>query len=291
MDFPGANDIISHVSNPNCIDSFSALRFQLLAWAETAVPPIVEHGPRGTKNIAITFDACPTGRPDEYDDQVIDLLLREKVPATLFMSGRWVEKNPEKAKFLAGQPQFEIADHSYYHPHMMEKPDDRDLRELKRTQRIIKKVTGKTPRYFRPPFGEVDDRIVKLAASVGLVTIQYDIASGDPDPNLSAKRIARVVLRDAQGGSIIVFHMNKNGVHTAEELPPIIEGLREKGFKLVTVGEMLREEKPDKKATKAHGKNDSATDGHTCTRVSTRNRRVQADGYGSTDDVYQCASV
>lgn len=226
--------------------------FNSFASAEAPTPLIVEHGQRDSRKIALTFDACPTGRPDEYDDKVIDVLMREKVPATLFMSGRWVEKNPEKAKLLASHPQFEIAAHSYYHPHMMEKPDDRDVRELKRTQAVIRKVTGKTPRYFRPPYGEADERIVKLAASAGLVTIQYDIASGDPDPNLSPQRIARIILRDAKGGSIIVFHMNKNGVHTAEVLPQIIEGLRKKGFKLVTVGELLNEDKLNK-ATKGVG--------------------------------------
>ncbi len=206
-------------------------------------PLIVEHGPRNGGKVALTFDACPTGKPDEYDEQVAEVLLREKVPATIFMSGRWVEKNPEKAKFLAAQQQFEIAAHSYYHPHMMEKPDDRDMREFKATQAVIRKVTGKTPRYFRPPYGEVDERVAKLAAQAGLVTIQYDIPSGDPDPGLSPQRIARTVLRDAKGGSIIVFHMNRNGLHTAEALPEIIEGLRKKGFKLVTVGELLREKK------------------------------------------------
>ncbi len=220
--------------------------FTSFARAETPTPLIVEHGPRDSKKIALTFDACPTGKPDEYDGKVVDILLREKVPATLFMSGRWVEKNPEKAKLLASQAQFEIATHSYYHPHMMEKSDDRDVRELKRTQVLIKKITGRTPRYFRPPFGEADLRVAKLAASAGLVTVQFDIASGDPDPNLSPQRIARIVLRDAQGGSIIVFHMNKNGVHTAEVLPQIIEGLRKKGFKLVTVGELLSEDKLNK---------------------------------------------
>ena len=215
------------------------LSFSSFASAETPTALIVEHGPRDSKKIALTFDACPTSKPEEYDEKVIDILLCEHVPATLFMSGRWVEKNPGKAKFLASQPQFEIADHSFYHPHMMEKSDDRDRREFKRTQALIKKVTGKTPRYFRPPYGEADARIVKLAAEAGLVTVDYDIASGDPDPNLSPQRIARVVLRDAKSGSIIVFHMNRNGVHTAEVLPEVIAGLRKKGFKLVTVGELL----------------------------------------------------
>ena len=214
-----------------------------LVWGGSPAPLIVEHGPRNTHKIALTFDACPTGTPDEYDEKVIEILLREKVPATLFLSGRWVEKNADKAKFLVSRPQFEIANHGFYHPHMLEKDDDRVLRELKRTQALLKKVTGRTPRYFRPPYGEVDGRVAKLAAEAGLVTIQYDLASGDPDPDLSAKGITRAVLRDAQGGSIIVFHMNRKGVHTAEFLPEVIQGLRQKGFTFVTVGELLQNAK------------------------------------------------
>jgi peptidoglycan-N-acetylglucosamine deacetylase len=201
---------------------------------------IIEHGKRDSLKIALTFDACPTTLPDEYDEKVIEVLLREKTPATLFLSGRWVEKNQEKVKSLASQPQFEIANHAFWHPHLLEKDDGRILRELKRTQAIIKKVTGNIPRYFRPPYGEVDERVAAIATTAGLTTIQYDIASGDPDEGLSPQRIVRSVLRDAKGGSIIVFHMNRKGVHTAEILPDIIAGLRKKGFTLVTVGELLK---------------------------------------------------
>jgi peptidoglycan-N-acetylglucosamine deacetylase len=217
---------------------FSALSIPLHTAAEESL--IIEHGRRDGK-IALTFDACPTTLPDEYDERVIDVLLREQVPATLFLSGRWVEKNTEKARFLGEQAQFEIAAHSYWHPHLLEKDDARIAREMKRTNAIIKKVTGKTPKYFRPPFGEVDERVAKLAKEAGLITIQYDIASGDPDPGLAPGRIVRSVLREAKGGSIIVFHMNKKGVHTAEILPEIIRGLRKKGFTLVTVGDLLKE--------------------------------------------------
>ncbi len=217
-----------------------ALRAPAPAFSGSADSTIIEHGSRNSHAIALTFDACPTSLPDEYDEQVIDVLLREKVPATLFLSGRWVEKHPEQARYLAGKPQFEIAAHSYYHPHLLEKPDDRVLREMKRTQSIIRKTTGKIPKYFRPPFGEVDERVARIAAAAGLTTIQFDIASGDPDPGLSPQRVVRSVLREAKGGSIIVFHMNRKGVHTAEILPEIIKGLREKGFTLVTVGELLK---------------------------------------------------
>jgi len=216
-------------------------------------PLIVEHGPRDTKRVALTFDACPTGREDEYDERVVAVLVQEKVPATLFMSGRWVEKNKDTVKSLAANPQFEIANHAFWHLHMLEKDDERILRELKRTQDIIRKVTGMRPKYFRPPFGEVDDRLVRLAAQAGLVTVQYDIASGDPDPGLSAKRIVRGVVGEAKGGSIVVFHMNENGPRTSEVLPEVIQQLRDKGFELVTVGELLKKTDRGASPTKSRG--------------------------------------
>jgi len=214
---------------------------------------IIEHGPRSSMQVALTFDACPTSLQEDFDERVIDVLLKGKVPATLFMSGRWVEKNAEKVKLLAMQPQFEIANHAFWHLHLLEKDDDRIVRELQRTQAVISKTTGKTPKYFRPPFGEVNERLARLARQEGLVTIQYDIASGDPDAGLSPQKIERAVLHDAKGGSIIVFHMNRNGVHTAEMLPVIIKGLREKGFELVTVGEMMQERNKELRTTKTRG--------------------------------------
>lgn len=203
-------------------------------------PLVIEHGPRNSKKVALTFDACPTSHADEYDKQVIEVLVREKAPATLFLSGRWVEKNSGIARELAAKQQFEIGNHAYWHPHMTRKDDERVLAELKRTQAIIRKITGTRPKYYRPPFGEVDERVAKLAKQAGLTVIQYDIASGDPDPGLSAKKIIRSVVDEAKGGSIVVLHMNRNGVHTAEALPEIISGLRRRGFELVTVGELLR---------------------------------------------------
>ncbi len=201
---------------------------------------IVEHGPRDSKNVALTFDACRTALPDEYDEQVINILVRERVHATIFISGKWAERNADKTKFLAAQPQFEIGNHAYWHPHLLEKDDSRVLWELMHTQRVLKRLTGRKPKYFRPPYGEVDERVARLADQAGLATIQFDLASGDPDPKLAPEKIVRSVLKNVRGGSIVVFHANRHGVHTAEVLPAVIAGLRQRGFTLVTVGELLR---------------------------------------------------
>ena len=144
---------------------FLVLPLRAAAAADASL--IIEHGPRHVQQVALTFDACPTSLPDEYDEDVVKVLLRENAAATLFLSGRWVERNPDKARFLAAQPQFEIAAHTYLHPHLTAQDDARILREMKRTQAIIKKVTNKVPRYYRPPFGEVDERVAALAKTAG----------------------------------------------------------------------------------------------------------------------------
>lgn len=135
----------------------------------------------------------------------MEILIRENVPTTLFISGRWAEKNAARLKRLANIPLFEIANHSFYHPYMTSVSDNRIRRELEMTQNILQGITGKCPVHFRPPFGEVDERLARLAREAGLVTIQYDIASGDPDPALSKSAIVRRVLAAARGGSIISY--------------------------------------------------------------------------------------
>jgi len=112
--------------------------------------------------------------------------------------------------------------------------------EFEWTQIVMYSLTGRQAALYRPPYGEHDERISRIAADAGLITVQFDLASGDPDPGLSKERLVRSVTAGARSGSIVVMHMNGRGWKTAEALPDIIGELRSQGFSLVTVGEMLR---------------------------------------------------
>ena len=150
-------------------------------------------------------------------------------------------------KELAANPLFELGNHSYTHPHMAAIVDEvRIRRELQRTQAEIYRLTGKTPKFFRPPYGEYNERLVRVAAELGLTTVEYDLASGDPDVHATKDRLIHWVLQKAQPGSIVVMHINHRRFHTAEALPAIISGLRARGFELVTVGELIRVQRADK---------------------------------------------
>jgi len=150
-----------------------------------------------------------------------------------------MEEEPEQTKRLAAHPQFELANHTFSHPHLNQIPDDSIRLELLRTQEIMASLTGRRPTLFRPPYGEYSERVVQIAAETGLKTVQFDLASGDPDPSFTKERLVRYVTSMAKNGSIIVMHINGRGWHTAEALPEIIDQLHKRGFRFVTVSGML----------------------------------------------------
>ena len=207
------------------------------------VTPVVHNGPRDEMRIALTFDACPT--TSSYDERITKILTETKTPATLFLSGSWVRRRPELVLEMAGNPLFELANHSYTHKHMPQLPkDEQVLEELLKTQEELYNLTGRVPTYFRPPFGEFDIRLASLVGKAGLTTIEYDLPSGDPDEHATKPKLVSWVLKQAQPGSIVVMHMNHREFPTGDALPEIIQGLRKKGYELVTVGQLLNERPP-----------------------------------------------
>jgi peptidoglycan/xylan/chitin deacetylase (PgdA/CDA1 family) len=206
-----------------------------------SAPGAVDHGPRTGNRIALTFDACTTTREGHpFDASIPAILDSMHAPATLFVGGGWAERERVELQKLGRDPLLEIANHAFTHPHLKRLPDERIREELTRAQSVIASVIGRTPTLFRAPYGELDPRVVKIAASLGLTTIEYDLPSGDPDAHASRERLVNWVVTRARPGSIVVMHMNHPTFHTAEALPGIIAGLRSRGFDLVTVSALLK---------------------------------------------------
>jgi peptidoglycan/xylan/chitin deacetylase (PgdA/CDA1 family) len=197
------------------------------------------HGPRNAPRVALTFDLCPTHPPMEIDDRIVEALVARRARATFFVSGRWARARPDAVRRLAREPLFEIANHSFHHPHLMTLDDDEIRHELTATQDVLRELDVPAPRVFRAPFGEVDARIARIAADAGLTTIEYDVVSGDPGPTATRTHLVRTVLEHARPGSIIIMHANHRRFATADAVPEIIEGLHARGLELVTVSELL----------------------------------------------------
>ena len=92
---------------------------------------------------------------------------------------------------------------------------------------------------FRPPFGEWSHRLVYVVRERGFPTVTWDVVSGDPSARTTTDGMIRNVLGKARPGSIIIFHINGRGWKTAEALPAILSGLRERGFRFVPLSALM----------------------------------------------------
>jgi peptidoglycan/xylan/chitin deacetylase (PgdA/CDA1 family) len=189
--------------------------------------------------VAFTFDACATAdQANSFDRAIFDILKREQVPTTVFLSGRWIEFHRDEARELAAEPWIEIGNHSYSHPKLTNVPVSRLLDEIERTEELIGQL-GRHSVAFRPPAGVYDERIVKAAAGMKLPTVLWDVVSGDAMGHIPTDRIVDSVSRGVKAGSIVVFHINGRGPFTKEALPQIIHRLRERGFRFVRLSQLL----------------------------------------------------
>jgi peptidoglycan/xylan/chitin deacetylase (PgdA/CDA1 family) len=199
------------------------------------------HGARRSRNVALTFDACPTSHVPGFSPAIVDYLRREQVPATFFISGRWAEAHPAEFAQLEAVPFFELALHGYRHHRLTGASERAILAEIQDGQKALVRLGGQPRALFRPPFGDQPQLLASAARAAGVTAVLWDVAPGDPSPTETATDIDRDVLRQVQGGSIIVLHVNGRGVGTADALPTLVTRLRERGFRFATVSELVQE--------------------------------------------------
>jgi peptidoglycan/xylan/chitin deacetylase (PgdA/CDA1 family) len=197
------------------------------------------HGVRQEPQVALTFDACPTTHAPGFSPEIVDLLVKESVPATFFVSGRWAETHPGELARLAAVSFFEIGSHGYRHHHLNGASTAAIRAEIEDGQQALARLGHAAQPLFRPPFGERPPALAVAARQAGVTPVLWDVAPGDPDPKETAADIERDIVRRARGGSVIVLHVNGRGVGTPEALPRVLAGLRQRGFRFVTVSQLL----------------------------------------------------
>lgn len=207
----------------------------------TPIPAVlITNGDRAAAFVALTFDVCQDpAYPAGYDAAIVSILERYNVPATFFMGGDWMRTHPEETLQLASHPLFELGNHSWDHADFTALSADQIRAEITQTDDLLFQLSGRRSRLFRLPFGTYTDETLQVISQMGFYTIQWDSATGDPDPNFDAATILGEVQRTVQNGSIIIMHANGRGWHTAEALPAIIDYLLARGFQLVTVSQLL----------------------------------------------------
>ncbi len=184
--------------------------------------------------IAMTFDDGPSAT---LTPKLLDLLAAHHIKATFFVIGENVAEHPEIVE-RATREGHEIANHSWSHPNFGKMSDEGVRRQLSRTDDAIKNATGVRPTLLRPPYGSITARQKRwIHDEFGYQIILWDVDPYDwkrPGPSVVCNRI----LKETRPGSIVLSHDIHSG--TIEAMPSTFDQLQAKGFKFVTVSELIR---------------------------------------------------
>lgn len=196
------------------------------------------------KVVALTFDDGPSSI---WTPQILDALKERDVKATFFMIGKHVEKYPEIVKRVALEGH-EIGNHTYLHHVLIYYTDDELQLEIKHTESLIEKITGKKTGLFRPPKAWVTKQEKNYIIGLGYKIILWTLNSKDWVTFLGDKHIARYLEKHVEPGSIILFH-DSGGTFsieggdrskTVKAVSKLIDRLKAEGYKFVTISELLK---------------------------------------------------
>ncbi|MEU9290988.1 polysaccharide deacetylase family protein [Streptomyces sp. NPDC048275] len=228
-----------------------------LAPGPAGLTPVFENGPRTRdKTVALTFDADMTADQGEraaggehFDNPRLIATLRAfKVPATVFMTGRWADEYPQEARSIGQDPLFEVANHSYSHYAFTEDcyglptvPADEMRTDVERAYAAFRRAgVPRAMPYFRFPGGCYDQRALRTLSAAGVTAVQWDVVSGDAFAT-DADAVAQQVLDGVRPGSVVVMHCTRSAAPATEQaLRTIVPELRKKGFRFVKVSELIR---------------------------------------------------
>ena len=200
---------------------------------------VFAHGDRRAPLVALTFDDGPDS---VYTPQVLDVLKAKGVPATFFFVGENVLAHADVARRTVAEGHA-IGNHSWDHPRLSRASAAAVGSELDRTSATLQQVTGQTPAIFRPPYGYLNAAIRAESQRRGLKIILWDVDSLDWKSLPEDQVLGRVVAA-AENGSFILQHSFSGGPTenlsgSVQALPLIIDQLRARGFRFVTVPDML----------------------------------------------------
>ena len=184
--------------------------------------------------VALTFD----DGPGVYTQAILNTLKQYDVKATFFMIGQNAESHPDLVK-LVNKEGHVIGNHTYDHQQLSKFSYEKQMSEIKSTNDVLTNIIPSlNVHWFRPPYGDYNDDTVKVLDNLGMSMVLWNVDPRDWSGR-SADEIADSVISNTKDGSIVLMHDGvANSVETAKALPAIIQGLKDKGFQLVTVSEL-----------------------------------------------------
>ena len=218
-----------HILNP---PASLPVRYRPIGCVRSGPAVAYSHGPR-RREVALSFDDGPFPLTPGF----VRMLKANDAVATFFMIGEQVTSRYRATLHEELRNGDALGDHTYTHPDLVTAGGVRS--QLQRTIAAIRGLSGYTPCVFRPPYGDYDSSVLRTAASLGLASILWEVDPSDYTlPGVSA--IEQRVLAQVRPGAIVLSH-DGGGPRgqTLAAYPYIIRALRARGYRFVTVPELL----------------------------------------------------
>ncbi|HEX2498360.1 MAG TPA: polysaccharide deacetylase family protein [Actinomycetes bacterium] len=202
----------------------------------------LERIPTSRKVVALTFDA---GANADGVSSILQMLAAKDVPGTFFLTGRFVEDFPTESGRIGAR--YVVGNHTMTHPDLTTLSDSRVRAEIAEAERAIRIGIGQDPRrYFRFPFGARDERTLRIVNSRCYVAFRWTVDTlgwRGTSGGMSVAKVVDRVLDAATAGEIVLMHVGSHpddhSTLDADALPQIIDGLRARGYRFVTLTEVL----------------------------------------------------
>lgn len=196
----------------------------------------IYRGRTDENHIILTFDG---GSGSESTREILSALEKHKVKSTFFLTGKWIENNPLLTILIHGDGH-EIFSHTYNHPYLTSITDDEIRKELRDTESILFKLLGISSKpYFRPPYGDRDERVLKVASSEGYQSVYWTVdamdwmeSEGETDASVMNR-----IKSTLSPGNIYLMHLG-DGI-TGRIMDELLTYLESKNYKVSSLTQGL----------------------------------------------------
>jgi peptidoglycan-N-acetylglucosamine deacetylase len=194
------------------------------------------------QSIGLTFDIS---WGEKTAEPILDILKREGIHATFFLSSPWAEKHQALVQRMVAEGH-EIGSHGNRHIDLNTLGAGEIGQEISTSQQVLERISAQKVRLIRAPNGAYDNKVISVANKMGYRVIQWSVDSLDwkrPGPSAVINNVLNGIRPGggAKAGDIILFHASDSAPDTVQALPTVIERLKLKGYNLMPIGNLLSE--------------------------------------------------
>lgn len=210
-------------------------RSQVSVFSPSAEVNAIYKAETSDKKVALTFNIS---WGEERAIPILDVLKDANINnATFFLSASWAERHPDIVERIV-KDGHEIGNHGYRYENYPGWEDDKIRKDIRTAHHTLYELTNKSAKLLRPPNGNFDKRVLKIAEAEQYKLIHWSVDSKDYN-NPGTEQIVRNVVDSVTGGDIVLFHASDRVKQTHNALPIIISELKKKNYSFVSVSELL----------------------------------------------------